>query len=138
VKIQTTPHVNTTLWAFIITGVFPTVAVGTPVGSRTASPLQHPLAALFQRALTGKLRKFWRDIVATVGITKQIVPHQFRHSFDVALVPFSAEIRPNVSTGKIPRTPPTDLRGSKRGTNCSLIPFNRTTPQPSVRNQDCA
>jgi len=27
---------------------------------------------------------------------------------------------------------------SKRGANCSLIPFNRTTPQPSVRNQDCA
>ena len=36
-KIQTTPHVNTELWAFIITGVFPTGALGTPVGSRTAS-----------------------------------------------------------------------------------------------------
>ena len=27
---------------------------------------------------------------------------------------------------------------SKRGANCSLIPFNRTTPQPSVRDQGCA
>jgi site-specific recombinase XerD len=32
-------------------------------------------------ALIGKLRISWRGIVATVGITKRIVPHQLRHSF---------------------------------------------------------
>jgi hypothetical protein len=35
-------------------------------------------------ALIGKLRSFWRDIVATVGIAKRIVPHQLR--------PFGTEI----------------------------------------------
>ncbi len=30
-------------------------------------------------ALIRKLRTFWRDMVATVGITKRIVPHQLRH-----------------------------------------------------------
>lgn len=32
-------------------------------------------------ALIRKLRKFWRDIVTTVGITKRLVPHQLRHSY---------------------------------------------------------
>jgi site-specific recombinase XerD len=32
-------------------------------------------------ALIRSLRSFWRDIVATVGITTRIVPHQLRHSF---------------------------------------------------------
>ena len=30
-------------------------------------------------ALIRKLRNFWRDLVATVGIAKRIVPHQLRH-----------------------------------------------------------
>jgi integrase len=34
-----------------------------------------------RNALLQKLRKFWRDIVATVGITKRLVPHQLRHSY---------------------------------------------------------
>jgi integrase len=36
--------------------------------------------------LISKLRKFWRDIVATVGITKRLVPHQLRHSFGTEMV----------------------------------------------------
>ena len=55
--------------------------------------LQHPLAVLFQRALIGKLRKFWRDIVATVGTTKQIVPHQFRHSFGTEMLRAGVSLR---------------------------------------------
>lgn len=31
--------------------------------------------------LIRKLRSFWRDLVATVGITTRLVPHQLRHSF---------------------------------------------------------
>lgn len=31
--------------------------------------------------LIRKLRDFWRDLVAAVGITQRIVPHQLRHSF---------------------------------------------------------
>jgi hypothetical protein len=37
-------------------------------------------------ALIRKLRIFWRDIVATVGITKRIVPHQLRHSFGTEML----------------------------------------------------
>ena len=36
--------------------------------------------------LIRKLRKFWRDIVAKVGITKRIVPHQLRHSFGTEMI----------------------------------------------------
>jgi integrase len=36
--------------------------------------------------LIRKLRTFWRDIVATVGITKRIVPHQLRHSFGTEMI----------------------------------------------------
>jgi hypothetical protein len=36
--------------------------------------------------LISKLRKFWRDIVATVGITKRLVPHQLRHTFGTEMV----------------------------------------------------
>ena len=36
--------------------------------------------------LIRKLRKFWRDIVATVGITKRLVPHQLRHSFGTEMI----------------------------------------------------
>jgi site-specific recombinase XerD len=31
--------------------------------------------------LIRNLRSFWRDLVAAVGITKRIVPHQLRHSY---------------------------------------------------------
>jgi len=37
-------------------------------------------------ALLRKLRNFWRDFVATVGITKPIVPHQLRHSFGTEML----------------------------------------------------
>jgi integrase len=37
-------------------------------------------------ALIRKLRNYWRDIVATVGITRRIVPHQLRHSFGTEMV----------------------------------------------------
>jgi site-specific recombinase XerD len=37
-------------------------------------------------ALIRKLRTFWRDLVATVGITKRIVPHQLRHSFGTEML----------------------------------------------------
>jgi integrase len=37
-------------------------------------------------ALIRKLRNFWRDLVATVGITKRIVPHQLRHSFGTEML----------------------------------------------------
>jgi integrase len=37
-------------------------------------------------ALIRKLRNFWRDIVATVGITKRLVPHQLRHSYGTEMV----------------------------------------------------
>ena len=37
-------------------------------------------------ALIRKLRTFWRDMVATVGITKRIVPHQLRHSFGTEML----------------------------------------------------
>jgi integrase len=36
--------------------------------------------------LISRLRKFWREIVATVGITKRLVPHQLRHSFGTEMV----------------------------------------------------
>ena len=36
--------------------------------------------------LIRKLRNFWRDFVATVGITRRIVPHQLRHSFGTEMV----------------------------------------------------
>jgi site-specific recombinase XerD len=39
-----------------------------------------------RNALIRKLRNYWRDIVATVGITKRIVPHQLRHSFGTEMV----------------------------------------------------
>ena len=39
-----------------------------------------------RNALIRKLRSFWRDIVATVGITKRIVPHQLRHSFGTEML----------------------------------------------------
>jgi site-specific recombinase XerD len=34
-----------------------------------------------RNALLRSLRSFWRDIVASVGITKRLVPHQLRHSY---------------------------------------------------------
>ena len=37
-------------------------------------------------ALIRKLRNFWRDFVATVGITTRIVPHQLRHSFGTEML----------------------------------------------------
>ena len=37
-------------------------------------------------ALIRKLRNYWRDIVATVGITRRIVPHQLRHSFGTEML----------------------------------------------------
>jgi site-specific recombinase XerD len=37
-------------------------------------------------ALIRKLRNFWRDFVATVGITMRIVPHQLRHSFGTEML----------------------------------------------------
>jgi len=37
-------------------------------------------------ALIRKLRNFWRDFVATVGITARIVPHQLRHSFGTEML----------------------------------------------------
>jgi site-specific recombinase XerD len=37
-------------------------------------------------ALLRNLRNFWRDIVASVGITTRIVPHQLRHSFGTEMV----------------------------------------------------
>ena len=37
-------------------------------------------------ALIRKLRTSWRDFVATVGITKRIVPHQLRHSFGTEML----------------------------------------------------
>jgi site-specific recombinase XerD len=37
-------------------------------------------------ALIRKLRIYWRDLVATVGITRRIVPHQLRHSFGTEMV----------------------------------------------------
>ena len=37
-------------------------------------------------ALIRKLRTFWRDMVATVGIAKRIVPHQLRHSFGTEML----------------------------------------------------
>jgi integrase len=37
-------------------------------------------------ALIRKLRNFWRDFVAKVGITKRLVPHQLRHSFGTEMV----------------------------------------------------
>src|SRR5260370_12259905 len=36
--------------------------------------------------LIRKLRNFWRDFVAAVGITKRLVPHQLRHSFGTEMV----------------------------------------------------
>ncbi len=36
--------------------------------------------------LIRKLRNFWRDFVATVGITKRLVPHQLRHSFGTEMI----------------------------------------------------
>jgi site-specific recombinase XerD len=39
-----------------------------------------------RNALIRKLRNYWRDIVATVGITRRIVPHQLRHSFGTEMV----------------------------------------------------
>jgi integrase len=37
-------------------------------------------------ALLYNLRRFWRDIVATAGITTRIVPHQLRHSFGTEML----------------------------------------------------
>jgi site-specific recombinase XerD len=39
-----------------------------------------------RHALMRKLRNSWRDFVATVGITKRIVPHQLRHSFGTEML----------------------------------------------------
>lgn len=36
--------------------------------------------------LIRKLRNFWRDIVATSGINKRLVPHQLRHSYGSEMV----------------------------------------------------
>jgi integrase len=36
--------------------------------------------------LIHKLRSFWRDLVATVGITTRLVPHQLRHSFGTEML----------------------------------------------------
>ena len=37
-------------------------------------------------ALLRNLRYFWRDLVASVGITTRIVPHQLRHSFGTEML----------------------------------------------------
>jgi integrase len=37
-------------------------------------------------ALIHRLRNFWRDIVATVGIAKRVVPHQLRHSYGTEML----------------------------------------------------
>jgi integrase len=37
-------------------------------------------------ALLRNLRNFWRDLVASVGITTRIVPHQLRHSFGTEML----------------------------------------------------
>jgi site-specific recombinase XerD len=39
-----------------------------------------------RNALIRKLRNFWRDIVATAGITARLVPHQLRHSFGTEML----------------------------------------------------
>ena len=39
-----------------------------------------------RNAVIRKLRSFWRDIVATVGIAERIVPHQLRHSFGTEML----------------------------------------------------
>jgi len=39
-----------------------------------------------RRALIRKLRSFWRDLVASVGITARLVPHQLRHSFGTEMI----------------------------------------------------
>jgi integrase len=37
-------------------------------------------------ALIRRLRNYWKDIVASVGITRRIVPHQLRHTFGTEMV----------------------------------------------------
>lgn len=37
-------------------------------------------------ALIHRLREYWRDMVAGVGITRRIVPHQLRHTFGTEMV----------------------------------------------------
>jgi integrase len=37
-------------------------------------------------ALLRSLRRFWRELVATVGITTRIVPHQLRHTFGTEML----------------------------------------------------
>src|ERR1019366_5556778 len=37
-------------------------------------------------ALIHRLRDYWRDMVAGVGITRRIVPHQLRHTFGTEIV----------------------------------------------------
>jgi hypothetical protein len=37
-------------------------------------------------ALIRRLRDYWRDMVAGVGITRRIVPHQLRHTFGTEMV----------------------------------------------------
>ena len=39
-----------------------------------------------RRALLRKLRNFWRDTVARLGITKRLVPHQLRHSYGTEMI----------------------------------------------------
>jgi integrase len=39
-----------------------------------------------RRALLHKLRYFWRDTVARLGITKRLVPHQLRHSYGTEMI----------------------------------------------------
>jgi len=39
-----------------------------------------------RRALLRKLRNFWRDTVAMLGITKRLVPHQLRHSYGTEMI----------------------------------------------------
>jgi len=39
-----------------------------------------------RRALLRKLRNSWRDIVAMLGITKRLVPHQLRHSYGTEMI----------------------------------------------------
>jgi len=39
-----------------------------------------------RNALIRRLRNFWRDFVAAIGITKRIVPHQLRHSFGTEML----------------------------------------------------
>src|ERR1039457_3386533 len=71
-------------------------------------------------ALIRKLRTSWRDFVATVGITKRIVPHQLRHSFGTEMLRAGGDFCAPVGIPK--RCVPPQLRPS----------FGREMPRAGV------